>query len=137
MDEPRMEIFPVVSQPPVDVVSLFRQFHGPSDTLESNHEQEGWSKKAFQDSSVFSPSLTQMAQAPRPVDGDAVLQHVLNDENALQDVQVLDPAPAGNQQENQAAIDVVGFFFLGFICFSCSVDVVSSFLSFFLSFHPP
>ena len=112
------------------VVSLFRHFHDPSDTLESNHEQEGWSQKAFQDSSVFSPSPTQMAQAPRPVDGNAVLQHVLNDDNALQDVQVLDPA--GNQQENQVAIDVVGFFFLSFICFSCSVDVVSSFLSFFL-----
>ena len=27
-------------------------------------------------------------------DGDAVLQHVLNDDNAFQDVQVLDPAPA-------------------------------------------
>ena len=92
------------------IVSLFRQFHGPSDTLESNHEQEGWSQNAFQDSSVLSPSPTQLAQAPRPVDGDAVLQHVLNDDNALQDVQVLDPAPAGNQQENQAAIDVVGFF---------------------------
>ena len=78
-----------------------------------------------------------MAQAPRSVDGDAVLQLVLNDDNALQDVQVLDPAPAGNQQENQAPIDVVGFFFLSFICFSCSLDVVSSFLSFFLSFHRP
>ena len=91
MDEPRMEIFPVVRSnrlvpAPVGIVSLFKQFHG---TLESNHEQEGWSQKAFQDSSVFSPSPTQMAQAPRPVDGDAVLQHVLNDDNALQDVQVL------------------------------------------------
>ena len=117
------------------IVLLFRQFHGLSDTLESNHEQEGWSQKAFQDSSVFLLSPTQMAQAPRPVDGNEVLQHVLNNDNALQDVHVLYPAPAGNQQENQAAIDVVCFF-LSFICFSCSVNVVSSFLSFFLSFDP-
>ena len=48
-----------------------------------------------------------MAQAPREVDGGAVLQQALNDDNPRPNKQALVPAPAGNQQENQAAVDVI------------------------------
>ena len=83
--------------------------------LKSNHEQDGWFQKALQIPQVFSPSPTKMTQAPRQVDGSAVLQQVLKDDNPLPDVQALDAVPAGNQQKHQAAMDAVGSFFLGFI----------------------